>query len=197
MYSLGAILYFLLTARPPFQASSLVETLKQVMEQEPVSPRQLNPGVPPDLETICLKCLEKPQSRRYGSARAGERVLRRFLNDEPILARPVRQRHVPGGGAAAIRESQGCCWPSLSLLFWHRLFDLFCHPGRRATARVAEETGAATQAQSAAQGEAEKAAVSAAQAKRERNAAENATQRAESLRELGRRQLEAVAQEPI
>ncbi len=91
VYSTGALLYHLLTGRPPFLAESLLETIRQVRGTEPLPPRELNPRVDPDLEAVCLKCLEKDHTKRYLSAEHLADDLRRFLKHEPTTARPISQ----------------------------------------------------------------------------------------------------------
>jgi serine/threonine protein kinase len=91
IYSLGVVLYELITGRPPFRAANPLDTLLQIKHNEPVSPRLLNPKVPRDLETICLKCLQKEPARRYARAASLAEDLERYLTGRPILARPIHR----------------------------------------------------------------------------------------------------------
>lgn len=139
IYGLGAILYHLITGKPPFAGATSAETILKVMEADPVAPRRLNPSTPGDLETICLKCLEKRPERRYSTARQLAEDLGRYLDQEPILARrasPVRrgwnwlQRHpwvITGVGSLALLGlvciSYGL-WQKTRFLAWKQ-----AHPG--------------------------------------------------------------------
>ncbi|MFN0056273.1 MAG: protein kinase domain-containing protein [Planctomycetales bacterium] len=194
VYSLGAVLYYLVTTRPPFQASSVVETLSQVLNQEPVSPRQLNPSVPPDLETICLKCLEKSVTGRYRSAQELADELRRFLNDEPILARPV-------SGAGRVwrwcRRNPGIAGLlatiALSLVLGVGVSSYFAVQASTRLKQAEDNERAAELARQEARAEAASAIESAQVAQRERDAARIAKERAERLREISRRQFDGDA----
>lgn len=89
IFALGAVLYELLTGRSPFFAESVIDTLLQVIKAEPIPPSRLRPGLPPDLEQICLKCLNKAPEKRYASAAAFAEDLERFRTRRPVLARPA------------------------------------------------------------------------------------------------------------
>ncbi len=118
VYSLGAILYELLTGRPPFLGATVLDTLSLIRSQEPVPPRRLQPKTPRDLEIICLKCLEKNQKLRYSTAGALADDLRRFRDGEPIvarlpgsaerLARLVRRKPAASAAIAIFATLVGC-----------------------------------------------------------------------------------------
>jgi WD40 repeat protein len=129
VYSLGAILYEMLTGSAPFRGETSLQILEAVVHQEPVSPRVQRPAVPRDLATIALRCLEKEPSKRYASAEAVADELRRFLNGEPILARPIslvgrlwRWRRRNAALAAALLAIIVVCLSGLTgvLWQWHR-----------------------------------------------------------------------------
>jgi serine/threonine-protein kinase len=120
VYSLGTILYHMLTGRPPFQAASPVDTLLMVLEQDPLPPRLLNPKADPDLEMIALKCLQKPPELRYPTATALADDLEAFLASEPISARStnltqIMSRMLRETHHASVLENWGLLW------MWHSL----------------------------------------------------------------------------
>jgi serine/threonine-protein kinase len=120
VYSLGTILYELLTGRPPFQAASPVDTLMLVLEQDPLLPRLLNHNIDRDLEMICLKCLQKPSDLRYASAEELARDLEAYMNGDSVSARSGSFAQVLGRlfretHHASVLENWGLLW------MWHSL----------------------------------------------------------------------------
>lgn len=133
VYALGAILYELLTGKPPFRAATPLDTLLQVIADEPVPVRRMQTKVPHDLETICLKCLEKKPENRYAGAQVLASELRHFLAGEPILARPVGMfkrimkwaSRRPAAAALAVVSSVALAAVALLLLVHH--FEVRSH----------------------------------------------------------------------
>jgi tetratricopeptide (TPR) repeat protein len=135
VYALGAILYELLTGRPPFRGATLSETVDQVRHRDPVPPRQLAPRCPRDLETICLACLHKEPARRYATARALEEDLHRFLAGEPIRARRTGwwergrkwvRRHPAAAALAAVSAAAVLALVTLRLVYVAALAQSNC-----------------------------------------------------------------------
>jgi serine/threonine protein kinase/WD40 repeat protein len=152
VYALGAILYECLTGRPPFRADNAVDTLLQVIGTEPVPPSRLQPRLPRDLDTLCLKCLEKEPRKRYATALDVAEELARFLGGQPIRARPLgpvergwRWAKRRPAGAALILVSALAVFGLLGLSLWHnaRLRGTLYHSlvGQARAIRQARRTG--------------------------------------------------------
>ena len=144
VYSLGATLYCLLIGRPPFQASSSAETIRQVIDDQPIPLRRLNHEIPRDLETICLKCLRKEPGKRYARAQDLADDLSRFLAGEPIDARPVgalergakwvqRKPATTALGAVSVLAAFAVVAAGISLAYQVRLSELNDSLGTRNT----------------------------------------------------------------
>lgn len=185
IYALGAVLYACLTGRPPFQSASAVDTVRQVLERDPVSVRELNVAIPADLETICMKCLEKSIPRRYATARDVGDELQRFLEQRPILARPIRQhdrlwrwcRRNPTVARLSLALT-------LSLLVGAIVSTVFALRERTAAREALKQAGVARDRERDAQ-KSEQAAQRAEQTTRE-TLTQTEAQRQQAVRELAR-----------
>jgi hypothetical protein len=184
IYALGALLYEMLTGRPPFKGATAMDTMLQVTSDEPVPPSRLQSRVPADLETICLKCLEKTPARRYASAQALADDLHRFLNGESIQARPAGwaercwkwARRKPAGAALVIVSVL-----ALGVMLGGWLYF---------TVQLGLERTAALQQKATAEAEREHAQKSEAEAKRQEEKADQARKDAEKREAVAQRQLD-------
>jgi tRNA A-37 threonylcarbamoyl transferase component Bud32 len=176
VYALGAILYECLTGRPPFKAATSLDTLMQVVADEPVPPRQLQSRTPRDLETVCLKCLHKEPARRYATALDLAEDLRRFQANEPIQARPVGRVERVGKWMKRRPAAAGL----LAVTVLGALLLLL--GGLYFTRQLADERNTARD-------EKNRAEDREAEATRERNRAEEEKERAERQLDLARRNL--------
>ncbi len=174
VYSLGAVLYQLLTGRPPFLAKKVLDTLHQVVHSEPVAPRMLNSAVDRDLETICLKCLEKSPRQRYQTARELTDELGRFLRHEPIIARPI---------SSTARLLKWCRRNPTIAALWTTLAALLLMTAAGAVYAYQNQIVLTEQAKS----EAENARKAEEEAERLRNEAERARDDARDDRDSARR----------
>jgi WD40 repeat protein/tetratricopeptide (TPR) repeat protein/tRNA A-37 threonylcarbamoyl transferase component Bud32 len=182
VYALGAILYECLTGRPPFKAATMAETLLQVLGEEPASVRQLQPGVPADLETICHRCLQKEPVKRYAIAAELAEDLRRFQASEPIRARPVgsaerawrwcRRNPLVAGLLTAV---------AATLLLGTAVATYFAIAARTEAGRARDNEQTALANEQRAETETQKAKDSEQQALRQQREAERQLARAEGL----------------
>ncbi len=205
VYSLGAILYCTLIGRPPFQAAAPLDIIRQVIDQEPVPPRRIDRTIPIDLETICLKCLEKDPARRYTSAQELVSDLDCFLNDRPVSARPIgntgklirwsRRNPVVAGllSLVALTLLVGICVSSLfALQAQHEAGE-----ARKSSEVAVQQKTAAEEAKRnavAAQGRAENAKRQAVSDREKAEAAQKAAEQAKAAAEAARKRAEAAEQ---